>query len=151
MEVSLKGVQGEMAAAGLDEKSGKPTVPKHLLLISAGIGITPSVAMVRGVGAFELQDQTNITMIHAERSEADLLFQKELLRRAELYPNFSYTNIISSEQGRLTKQTLETLVPDAKLQHAYICGPTQFMSDVTEYLVALGVSAANIHTESFEF
>jgi len=59
--------------------------------------------------------------------------------------------LISSEQGRLTKQTLETLVPDAKLQHAYICGPTQFMSDVTEYLVALGVSAANIHTESFEF
>jgi len=44
IEVSLKGVQGEMAAVGLDEKTGKPTVPKHLLLISAGIGITPSVA-----------------------------------------------------------------------------------------------------------
>lgn len=151
MQVRLNGVQGEMTALQRDAQTDKPTVPEHILLVSGGIGITPNMAMVRGVGAFELQNQTNITMIHVERFESDLLFQNELNRRASSYPNFSYSNVISSQQGRLTKDRLEELVPDAKLQHAYICGPTLFMRDVTEHLVKLGVPATNIHTESFEF
>jgi len=119
--------------------------------LSGGIGITPIVAIGRGIGAFEMQDQTNITMIHVERHEKDLLVQNELDRRSRNYPNFTYTNIISSKQGRLTKDQLQTLVPDPELQHVYICGPLLFMTDMTEHLVAVGVPAANIHTESFEF
>ncbi len=151
LEVTLNGVQGEMSAVQRDTHTEKPTVPEHLLLISGGIGITPNMAMVRGIGAFELQSQTNITMIHVERFEEDLIFQKELSRRAKNYPRFTYTNIISSQQGRLTKEQLADLVPDATLQQSYICGPTLFMTSVTEHLVALGVPTANIHTESFEF
>ena len=90
-------------------------------------------------------------MIHVERHATDLLFQNELTRRTESYPNFTYTNVISSEQGRLSKDKLETLVTDAPHQHAYICGPTRFMQDMTEYLVAMGVVPGNIFTESFDF
>ncbi len=151
LELKLDGIQGEMTAVQLDAQTNQPTVPEHLLLLSGGIGITPNMAMVRGIGAFELQDETSITMIHVERYEADLLFQNELNRRVKNYPKFSYTNIISSKQGRLTKGILEALVQNAERQHAYICGPTQFMTDMSEYLVVLGVKAANIHTESFEF
>ena len=151
LEVKLNGIQGEMTAIQLDAETQKPVVPKHLLLLSAGIGITPNLAMVRGVGAFLLQDQTNITMIHVERYEKALINQSELMRRSRNYPNFSYTNIISSKQGRLTKEQLHKLVPSVELQHAYICGPTMFMSDMTQYLVSIGVPVANIHTESFEF
>lgn len=152
LEVNLHGVQGEMTAVQLDEESDKPTVPEHLLLISAGIGITPNLAMVRGVGAFGLQDRASITMIHVERHEQDLLFQDELARRAQSYPNFSYSNYISSKQGRLTKDKLQALLGlNAELQQAYVCGPALFMIDITKHLVALGVLAANIHTESFDF
>jgi hypothetical protein len=107
--------------------------------------------MVRGIGAFSLQDQTKITMIHVERFEEEILCHQELVRRSRNYPNFSYTNIISSNQGRLTKEHLQTLVPNAASQQAYVCGPTQFMRDMTEYLVSIGVPAGQIHTESFEF
>lgn len=151
MQARLLGIQGEMTAVRLDIAAQKPTVPKHLLLLSAGIGITPSLAMVRGIGAFSLQDQTNITMIHVERHETHLICQSELLRRARNYPNFRYTNIISSREGRLTKAALEKMVPNVANQEAYICGPTQFMEDVTEYLVSIGVPAGQIYTESFEF
>ena len=151
LEVKLNGVQGEMTAVQRDIRTTKPTVPEYLLLLSGGIGITPNVALVRGIGAFELQNQTNITMIHVERFEADLIFQEELTRRANKYPSFTYKNILSSEQGRLTKDMLADLVPDVKLHHAYICGPNLFMASATEHLVALGVPAENIHTESFEF
>ncbi|WP_076420401.1 pyridoxamine 5'-phosphate oxidase family protein [Colwellia sp. UCD-KL20] len=151
LEVKLNGIQGDMTAIQLDKKTQAPVVPKHLLLLSAGIGITPNLAMVRGIGAFLLEDQTNITMIHVERYEKDLINQQELLRRSSNYPSFNYTNIISSKQGRLSKEQLQTLVPNAKFQQVYICGPTLFMSEMTDYLVSIGVPAANIFTESFEF
>lgn len=151
LESKLNGIQGEMTAVQLDVETQKPIAPKHLLLLSAGIGITPNLAMVRGIGAFSLQDQTKITMIHVERYEKDLLNQQELLRRARNYPSFNYTNIISSEQGRLTKNHLRTLVKNTELQHAYICGPTSFMNDMIQHLASLGIPSANIHTESFEF
>ncbi|CAB9521473.1 monooxygenase, ferredoxin reductase component [Seminavis robusta] len=153
LQVKLNGMQGDMTAVTFDSQTQKPVIPKHLLLMSAGIGITPNLAMVRGVGAFELQDDTSITMIHVERNEADLVSQGELNRRARNYPSFSYTNVISSKEGRLTRERLGKLLPEATMgfQEAYICGPESFMSDMTEHLVAMGVPAGNIHTESFDF
>jgi len=151
MQASLLGIQGEMTAVRLDIETQKPIVPNHLLLLSAGIGITPNLAMIRGIGAFSLQDQTHITMIHIERHEKHLISQSELLRRARNYPNFNYTNFISGREGRLTKDALKKMVPNAANHEAYICGPTQFMRDMTEYLVSIGVPTGQIHTESFEF
>ena len=160
LEIKLNGVQGEMTAVTFDPNTKKATVPRHLLLVSAGIGITPNLAMVRGIGAFELQNDTNITMIHVERKEEDLICQSELLRRVRNYPNFTYTNVITSKEGRLNLDKLRQLMPikkdDATVvtalqQQTYLCGPTKFMTDMTEHLVALGVPAANIHTESFDF
>jgi uncharacterized protein len=162
MQIQLNGVQGDMTAVKMDE-DGKPTVPKQLLLLSAGIGITPNLAMVRGIGAFELQHDVRIRMIHVERHEKDLLAQSELQRRARSYPDFSLHNVITSRDGRLTKDQLMTILSSKdhhgggsdndsmSHQEAYICGPTRFMSDMTEYLVALGVPAGQIHTESFDF
>ena len=151
MEVNLNGVQGDLTAVRLDSENSSASVPENLLLLSAGIGITPNMAIVRGLGAFVLQDQTNITMIHVERHTSDLLFQSEIKRRTESYPKFAYTNVITSEEGRLSKDKLETLLADAPQQHAYICGPAGFMQDMTEYLVALGVAPGNIFTEMFDF
>ena len=151
LKVKLNGVQGEMTPVMMNSGTDQPTVPEHLLLVSGGIGITPNMAIVRGVGAFDLQDQTSITMIHIERFEKDLLFQNEIFRRANNYPNFAYHRFISSEQGRLSKSQLQSLLSHLSQQQAYVCGPSQFMSVMTEYLVDLGVPPANIHTESFEF
>ncbi|MGB0943011.1 MAG: pyridoxamine 5'-phosphate oxidase family protein [Marinomonas sp.] len=151
LEVVLKGIQGEMTAITLDADSQTPLVPEQLLLLSAGIGITPNLAMVRGIGAFSLQDKTKVTMIHVERYQRHLLSHHELVRRSNNSPDFSYTNIITSEQGRLTKAQLEALVPNPKDQQAYVCGPASFMEQMTEYLASIGVPVANIHTEAFDF
>ena len=151
MKVTLNGIQGDMTAVHLDENGTKATVPGNLLLLSAGIGITPVIAIVRGLGAFVLQDQTSITMIHVERYASDLLFQDEIARRAESYQDFTYTNVITSEAGRLSKDKLATLVSNAPLQHVYLCGPVQFMHAMTENLVDMGVAPGNIFTENFDF
>lgn len=153
LQVKLKGVQGDMCAVRLDATTKKAVIPEHLLLVSAGIGITPNLAMVRGVGAFGLNNATQITMIHVERHEADIIGQRELQRRASSYPSFSYRNVISSKEGRLTRERLVQMLTSIPMdqQEAYICGPTKFMSDITDSLVALGVPANRIHTESFAF
>lgn len=150
-KIRLNGIQGEMTAVTKDPKTNALQVHPHVLLISAGIGITPNIAMVRGIGAFELQEKTSIAMVHVERHESDLLFQKEIERRVRKYPNFQYTNLISSREGRPNVQRLAPLIKNAPLQQAYICGPASFMSAITNYLVELGVPPANINTESFEF
>lgn len=153
MQIKLKGVSGEMAAVAFDEQTAEPIVPKHILLLSAGIGITPNLAMVRGVCAFGLQNGTIITMIHVERHEEDLMSQSKLKRRAKSYPNLQSTNVITSRGGRLTRDGLGKLMPPEAvgLQEAYICGPAAFMTDMTKNLVTLGIPAANINTKSFEF
>ena len=151
LKVKLNGVQGEMTPVMIDSTTDQPTAPEHLLLLSGGIGITPNMAILRGVGAFDLQDQTRITMIHIERFEKDLLFQNEIIRRSNNYPNFTYHRFISSEQGRLSKSQLQSLLSHPSQQQAYVCGPALFMSTMTEFLVDLGVPPANIHTENFEF
>ena len=151
MTVTLNGIQGDMTPVRLDPRGTGAYVPKNLLLLSAGIGITPNMAILRGLGAFVLQDQTNITMIHVERHASDLLFQSEITRRTESYSDFTYTNVITSEEGRLSKEKLAMLLSDASRQHAYICGPARFMQDMTKHLVALGVSPGNIFTENFDF
>lgn len=151
LEVKLLGIQGEMTAIQMDSSTNRPVVPEHLLLLSAGIGITPNLAMVRGIGAFSLQDETNITMIHVERNEKNLICQQELQRRSVNYPHFSYTNVISEKNGRITREMLLELVPDAQHQCAYVCGPPAFMNDMTDHLVSMGVPPSRIHTESFEF
>lgn len=150
-EVVLNGVQGEMTALWRDPQTQKLAVHKDILLISAGIGITPNIAMVRGIGAFDLQDKTNITMIHVERYEHDLIFQEEIARRARVYPKFHYTNIVSSREGRPTLEKLKTLISNKPGQEVYICGPAGFMSQMRESLVHLGIPPAKIRTESFEF
>ncbi len=151
LKVTLNGIQGDMTAIRLDVRGSKASVPENLLLLSAGIGITPVMAILRGLGAFVLQDQTKITMIHVERHATDLLFQTEITRRSGSYPDFTYTNVITSEEGRLSKDKLTTLVSNAQHQHACICGPAQFMQDMTNYLVAMGVAPGNIYTEHFDF
>ena len=151
LQAKLHGVQGDLSA--LSFVSDKPVVKSHILLISAGIGITPMVAMVRGIGAFRLQDQTIVYMIHVERHEKDLLFQSELARRSRQYHHFQLTNVITSQEGRLTLDRIDQLLPSntRQLQEAFLCGPIGFMTATSEYLVALGVPPDQIHTESFAF
>jgi uncharacterized protein len=102
-------------------------------------------------------------MIHMERYEKDLLFQSELVRRSRDYPHFTMTNVITSRDGRLTRDRLETLMmigpkkesetaqPSLPQYEVYLCGPNGFMTATTEYLVQLGVPPDHIHTESFDF
>jgi ferredoxin len=50
--------------------------------------------------------------------------------------------------GRLTPSLLAELAPPRDAQ-AYLCGPIPFMAEISAGLAALGIDAADIHTEPF--
>jgi ferredoxin-NADP reductase len=128
-----------------------------VVLISAGVGVTPVMAMLEQLVA--VKSAREVWWIHAARNqrehalahEADELLNS--LAHAQKYVYYSApesTPPVSRHirNGRLTAAQLSSL----GLPHdaaAYICGPAGFMSDVEQALQAGGLAAAQIHTELF--
>jgi nitric oxide dioxygenase len=120
-----------------------------LLLASAGIGVTPMVAMLadlaaRGHGA-------PVTVVHGDRSPADhaLRADHELYagKLPEAAVHFFYER--DAEPGARTGlvDLADVAVPAGT--RAYLCGPLPFMRAVRAQLIGKGVAPADIHYEVF--
>jgi ferredoxin-NADP reductase/MOSC domain-containing protein YiiM/ferredoxin len=129
-----------------------------LLLISAGIGATPVLAMLQTL--VEEQSDREIWWLHSARNRREHSFAAEartlLASLANVHPHVCYTrpdpNDVAGRDfdsvGRLTGAMLAELDPPRDA-HVYLCGPVPFMNDISAGLVALGIDAARIHTEPF--
>jgi ferredoxin-NADP reductase/MOSC domain-containing protein YiiM/ferredoxin len=129
-----------------------------VLLISAGIGATPVLAMLQAL-AQERSDR-EIWCLYGARNGREHPFAAEARALLALLPNVKARVYYSrpgpndvegrdfDSPGRLTASLLADLQPpsDAK---AYVCGPTAFMDDISAGLGALGFDASHIHTEPF--
>jgi ferredoxin-NADP reductase/MOSC domain-containing protein YiiM/ferredoxin len=129
-----------------------------VLLISAGIGATPVLAMLQALA--EEHSERQIWWLHGARSRRDQSFAAEVqslrasLPNVHTYVRFSRPGADDIEGrdfdsvGRLTGSVLAELdLPhDAE---AYLCGPTPFMDEVSAGLAALGIHVSRIHTEPF--
>jgi ferredoxin-NADP reductase/MOSC domain-containing protein YiiM len=129
-----------------------------VLLISAGIGATPVLAMLQAL-AGERSDR-DIWWLYGARDSHEHPFAAEtrtLLSslpnaRAYVYYSRPGPNDIKGRdfdsEGRLTAPMLAQLEPPSGSE-AYLCGPTAFMDEISAGLAALGFEAAHIHTELF--
>ena len=128
-----------------------------ILLISAGIGVTPVLSMLHHLAAGH--SQREIWWLHGSRGPAEHPFAAEAHALLASLPNTSehifYSAATPPERhrvhaahGRLTKETLAGLAvpPGAS---AYICGPASFMADMRDALISIGLDQAAIHTELF--
>jgi ferredoxin-NADP reductase/MOSC domain-containing protein YiiM len=117
-----------------------------VLLISAGIGVTPVLAMLGQLAAAGSErDLWWILALHGP-GEHPLAAEAHALLVA--LPRAHEHVFFSTAGGRLTKEKLAGLgLPDGA--SAYICGPASFMTDMTDALTAIGVDPARIHTELF--
>ncbi len=128
-----------------------------VLLISAGIGQTPLLAMLHRLGS---QHSTRVVWwIHTTHDADSHAFSTEvadLLGRLPSAHSLTYYTTpaqpLGSDSGvragRLTAQVIAGLgLPtDA---NAYVCGPEPFMDDVAAALAGVGMDPARIHTERF--
>jgi ferredoxin-NADP reductase/MOSC domain-containing protein YiiM/ferredoxin len=128
------------------------------LLISAGIGATPVLAMLQALA--EEHSQREIWWLHGARSSREHSFAAEaraLLAslpnaRAHVYYSRPGRNDLEGRDfdstGRLLAPLLAELEPPRDAE-AYLCGPTAFMEEIGAGLAAMGLDASRIHTEPF--
>jgi ferredoxin-NADP reductase/MOSC domain-containing protein YiiM/ferredoxin len=129
-----------------------------ILLISAGIGATPVLAMLHALA--EEHSNREIWWLHGARSRRDHSFAMETRTLLASLPNVRSHVYYSrpgphdregrdfDNAGRLTPAVLAELEPPHDAE-TYLCGPTPFMDEISAALAALGLDAAHIHTEPF--
>jgi ferredoxin-NADP reductase len=122
-----------------------------VLLISAGIGVTPVLAMLHALAAG--RSEREVWWLHAARSPAEHPLAQEahdlLTTLPHAHEHIFYTastGTSHAHQGRITSAALARLgLPtDA---HAFVCGPEGFMADLRADLTGLGIGT--VSTELF--
>jgi ferredoxin-NADP reductase/MOSC domain-containing protein YiiM len=117
-----------------------------VVLISAGIGVTPVLAMLHALST--AHSTRDIGWLHTTRNRETQAFAAEVTTLVESLPHARQLVFYTQTQGRLDQPTIVALgLPDDAA--AYLCGPTQFMTDMRDALTAAGLDPAHIHTELF--
>ncbi|MFD8737119.1 globin domain-containing protein [Streptomyces sp. NPDC059618] len=122
-----------------------------LLLASAGIGVTPMIAMLEQLALSG--HKAPVTVVHADRSPAEHALRAEHEAFAGELPDaethFWYE---LPEPGHPAERTGLVDLSGVTVRpgtHAYLCGPLPFMRAVRTQLLAKGVPASDIHYEVF--
>jgi hypothetical protein len=131
---------------------------RPVVLLSAGVGVTPMVGMLRALARTE--DPRPIAFIHGARDSrhhplgAEIRSLVAATRRAQLHVAYSkpgpqdVPGVDYDSRGRVDGDLVASLLPDLDADF-YLCGPIVFMAAVRERLEELGVPEAQIHAESF--
>jgi ferredoxin-NADP reductase/MOSC domain-containing protein YiiM len=125
-----------------------------VLLISAGIGATPVLAMLHALAASH--SRRAIWWLYTTRNRETHAFVGEVTALLGSLPHAQqhvfYTHGEKAEGfvtcGRLDRQAIATLgLPmDAAV---YLCGPAQFMADMRDACIDAGIDPVHIHSELF--
>ncbi|MEL6268121.1 MAG: FAD-binding oxidoreductase, partial [Pseudomonadota bacterium] len=141
----------------LEEGTGRPIV-----MISAGVGITPMLAMVESLLVHEGRNRHTaaLRLIHGARDGETLAFGAWLRAKAAAHPGFTPTIALSApgpgdvlgethdHEGRIDKALLQSRLPLDDYD-VYLCGPPGFMSAIYGTLRDLGIPDARIRFEAF--
>ncbi len=156
LNVEVRGPSGHFSS-----DLASPTSP--LVLLSAGIGVTPSIAIANRI--LPCEPDRPVWMFYQTRTPTQTPLASELLQLARLYKNFHLVMAFSqitdiepdSEQlsnvrllsGRIAPETLAKLTPHADIGHAFLCGPNEWMHKLVTSLGDCGFDEDRIHFESF--
>lgn len=136
---------------------------RPLVLLSAGIGITPMLAMLRHVvyEGVRSRRMRPTWFIHGGRNEHERAFHAEVASlvdasrgavrvvRALAEPGPGAREGVDYDtRGRVDAALLEAVLPDGD-PDVYLCGPPGFMQSLHAVLRDLGVPDARIHAEAF--
>jgi ferredoxin-NADP reductase/MOSC domain-containing protein YiiM len=131
---------------------------KPVVLVSAGVGATPVLAMLHSL-ALEISPR-EVWWLFGARNGEEHPFAEESRDLIKALPHgrrfVAYSRPLSRDRlgvdfdytGQITVEVLEKLGTPCDADF-YLCGPAGFMRDLREGLVASGVSDDRVHTEIF--
>ena len=131
-------------------------IPKKLLFLGAGSGVTPVMSMARWL--CDVSADVDIRFFNSVRTPNDIIFRKEIEYMAARYRMFGsvllaetrgHSGEWSGLTGRINRPMLEMIAPDLHERHIYMCGPEGFMTAVQGIAAELKFDPAHFHMESF--
>jgi ferredoxin-NADP reductase/Fe-S-cluster-containing hydrogenase component 2 len=146
-EVQIEAPNGTFIFSGHEAAS--------VLLVGAGVGITPLMSVARYLT--ETGWQGRISLILGFRSPRDFLFQTELEEMKTRNPNLSVLATMSNPdgeswsgpRGRIDTTLLRSAGLDLAACRTHICGPPAMMDSVRTALLGLGAQETLVRTEAF--
>jgi ferredoxin-NADP reductase len=126
----------------------------NVVLVAAGSGITPIIAMLRYMD--DLCIQTAVTLLYCVRTSGDIIFESELADLQTRLKNLRYHVLLSEPhaewsgpRGHINRELIRDTVKDIAASDFFLCGPAPFMDVSRAALIALGVKPERIRQESF--
>jgi ferredoxin-NADP reductase len=127
---------------------------QKMLLLSAGIGITPVMSIARWQNDLGIDRDT--VFFHIARTPSTILFRDELerLRGPKFNLILNCTRPAPDEDwngltGRLDGEAVAAAVPDYREREIFMCGPEAWMKSMRELFTGAGLPATHIHQEYF--
>lgn len=119
---------------------------KSIGMVAGGTGITPMFQIIRAI-CEDKTDNTQVSLVYANRSESDIMLRGQLDRFAETCGHKFKIHYALDEppagfkgiRGRVTKDVLKERLPSAaKDSQMMLCGPPGMVNAMKKNLVELG-------------
>jgi ferredoxin-NADP reductase/MOSC domain-containing protein YiiM len=131
---------------------------RPVVLVSAGVGITPMLAMLRQLRDCPLK--RDVYFFHGARSSeyhafadevSEIVGSRDFMHSHILYSRASEQDVQMGRfqaEGRLSASVLESVLPSLRADF-YVCGPLTFIEEIVDGLKRRQVSSERIHFEYF--
>ncbi|MCH9641741.1 MAG: ferredoxin--NADP reductase [Actinomycetia bacterium] len=124
------------------------TLDTNFLLLAAGSGITPMMAILKSALS---EGSGKVALIYANRDENSIIFATALRELAARYPDRLTTlHWLESVQGLPSATALSELIGPYAARESFICGPGPFMAAAEQALKSSGTPADQVHIEVFK-
>ncbi len=134
------------------------SMPGHLVLIGAGSGIAPLLAMMRYLT--DKKAPNKATLFFSNKTQEDVIYAKELGELPRKNPNLQVVHTLTREEetadwmgerGRVSAEMIEKYVPEPKNSLYYLCGPPLMVDGVVKILKEeMAIDPAKIKTEKYD-
>jgi 2Fe-2S type ferredoxin len=131
-----------------------PEGHRSIVLIAAGSGMTPMMAMLRYIDDMRLD--IDATLLYCVRNAGDVFFRAELEEMQSRLRSFRYFVQCSDPapdwtggKGRISAEFVSGAVKDFSGREVFICGPAPFMETARAIVVQLGADPEHVQQERF--
>ncbi|MFC4602493.1 ferredoxin reductase [Rhodococcus kronopolitis] len=120
--------------------------PAKILFLTAGSGVTPVMAMLRGMA--RRGTLPDVVHVHSAPTAEDVMFGEELAALHEAQPSFVSHLQCTRSDGRFQLSDLDSMYPDWRERQTWACGPAAMLDEVEKVWAEAGITD-RLHTERF--
>ncbi|HEU4791232.1 MAG TPA: FAD-binding oxidoreductase [Flavobacterium sp.] len=111
--------------------------------IAGGAGITPFISIFRDL--YKKQYLVGNKLIYSNKTSEDVIMAEELQKmlKKDFLKVYTRENVIGFQEKRIDRNFLIDNISDFS-QNFYVCGPTDFVKNITNNLLDLGATASTV-------